>query len=69
MPCPEALRLKEDYRVALMQWSKILFAPRVGPEADRMRLAALDARNEGASRLVTHQQGCASCRQVKEKLF
>jgi hypothetical protein len=68
MPCPEALRLKEEYRVALMRWSKTLFAPQGGREADPTRLAALDARNEAASCLITHQQGCAICRQDdKEK--
>jgi hypothetical protein len=69
MPCAEALRLKEEYGIALMRWSKTLFAPQVELEADRMRLAALDARNEAASRLVTHQQDCAICRQEKEKPF
>ena len=69
MPCAEADQLKEEYRVALMRWSKTLFDPQVGPEANQMRLAALDARNEASSRLVTHQQGCAICRQDKEKLF
>ena len=63
MPCAEALRLKEEYWIALMRWSKTLFAPPVGLEADRMRLAAFDARNEAASRLATHQEGCVICRQ------
>jgi hypothetical protein len=65
MPCAEAARLKEAYRIALMRWSKTVFAPQVGLEADRMKLAALDARNEAASRLITHQQGCAICHQEK----
>jgi hypothetical protein len=69
MPCPEAARLKEEYRVALMRWTIALFAPQVGREAGRMRLAALDARNEATSRLVTHQQGCAICCQDDEKPF
>ena len=60
MPCAEALRLKEEYWIALMRWSKTLFAPE---EAGRTRLAAFDARNEAANRLITHQQGCEICRQ------
>jgi hypothetical protein len=65
MPCPEAARLKEEYRVALMRWTKTLFDPQVGREAGRMRLAALDARSEATSRLITHQQGCAICCQER----
>jgi hypothetical protein len=67
MPCPEALRLKEEYRVALMRWSKTLFGPQGGLEADRMRLAAFDARNEATMRVAIHQQGCAICRQDKDR--
>ena len=63
MPCAEAARLKEEYWIALMRWSKTLFAPQVGREADPTRLAAFDARNEAAKRLITHQQGCEICRQ------
>jgi hypothetical protein len=65
MPCPEAARLKEEYRVALMRWSKTLFDPRGGVEAYWMRLTALEARYEAANRLVTRQQGCAICRKQK----
>jgi hypothetical protein len=67
MPCPEAARLKEEYRVALMRWSKTLFGPQAGLEADRTRLAAFDARDEASSRLITHQQGCAICRRDEKK--
>lgn len=66
MPCAEALRLKEEYGIALMRWSKTLFAPQLGWEAERAPLAALEARCEAANRLVSHQQGCAVCRQDKD---
>jgi hypothetical protein len=68
MPCAEAVRLKGKYYIALMRWSKTLFAPQLGlknesaVEAELARLAAFEARNEAASVLATHQQGCAVCR-------
>ena len=67
MPCAEALRLKEEYRIALMRWSTTMFGPQAGPEADRMKLTTFDARIEATSSLITHQQGCAICRQDETK--
>jgi hypothetical protein len=50
MPCAEALRLKEEYGIALMRWGKSLFAPQLVWEAERVPLAALEAR--------MHSPGC-----------
>ena len=50
MPCAEALQLKEEYGIALMRWSKSLFAPQLVWEAERAPLAALEAR--------MHSPGC-----------
>jgi hypothetical protein len=50
MPCAEALRLKDEYGIALMRWSKSLFVPQLVWEAERAPLAALEAR--------MHSPGC-----------
>jgi hypothetical protein len=50
MPCAEALRLKKEYGIALMRWGKSLFAPQLVWEAERVPLAALEAR--------MHSPGC-----------
>jgi hypothetical protein len=74
MPCSEAPRLKGEYYIALMRWSKTLFAPQLGlknesgVEAELTRLAAFEARNEAANRLIAHEQGCAVCRRDKTTL-
>jgi hypothetical protein len=57
-----------------MYWGKTLFLarPDLDPESkvkvDQLNLAARDARNEAATRLVSHQQVCALCRRDKMKL-
>ena len=50
MPCAEALRFKEEYGIALMRWSESLFVPQLVWEAERVPLAALEAR--------MHSPGC-----------
>ena len=74
MPCDEAIRLKAEYDAALRRWGRTLFSPQLGlestfrVEAEQVRLVAYEARNETASRLVTHQRGCPLCRREKVKL-
>jgi hypothetical protein len=67
MPCDEAVRLRQKYDAALMYWGKTLFLARQA-KVDQLILAARDARNEAASRLVSHQRVCALCRRDKMKL-
>jgi hypothetical protein len=71
MPCDEAARLRRKYDAALMYWGKTLFLGQreldIGSKVkiDQLILAARDARNKAASRLVSHQRVCALCRRDK----
>jgi hypothetical protein len=68
MPCEEAIRLRAEYEVALRAWHETLFSsePKIDTDsklkAVLLRLVALEARDEAASRLVCHQQACPTCR-------
>jgi hypothetical protein len=68
MPCEEAMRLRAEYDVALRGRGKTLFLTVPGLDTESklkavlLRLAALEARTEAASRLVCHLQACAICR-------
>jgi hypothetical protein len=77
MACDEAAKLRRKYDAALMYWGKTLFLvrhddPESKVKVDQLILAARHARNEAASRLVSHQRVCALCRRnqialVKDK--
>jgi hypothetical protein len=69
MRCKEAIRLRAEYDAAFSGWYETLFIPEPGRldtdsrlKAVLLRLVAMEARNEAAARLVSHQQACAICR-------
>jgi hypothetical protein len=67
MPCPDAMKLREEYEVALGNWGK---ANLIEDEAtDQVRLAVFQVRNEAAGRLLAHQAGCATCRREQLTLI
>jgi hypothetical protein len=74
MPCDRAIKLRADYDAALMLWGKTLFLSqrKLDPEERRKvnqsRRDALNARDDSARRLASHQRVCAVCSRENMKL-
>jgi hypothetical protein len=74
MPCDEAIKLRADYDAALDLWGKTLLLsqrklePGERRKVNQSRRGALNARDDSARRLASHQQVCAVCRRENMKL-
>jgi hypothetical protein len=64
------MKLRQEYDLTMRVWGEVVFSPTgLIENADQVRLAAFDARNEAASRLATHQVGCATCRREQIRVI
>jgi hypothetical protein len=68
MPCPEYVRLRQDYEAALRHWGEVLLSQDtelVGWQARQraqLKQNALDERDAANERICAHKRSCPACK-------
>jgi hypothetical protein len=69
MPCPEQIRLEEEFAVADSAWSEVMVSPviagiSINQTSAARRTEALTDRNLAANILYRHRRGCDVCKRM-----
>jgi hypothetical protein len=61
MRCPEHLRLRQQYEVALRHWGHVMLSPDAHPVGAEIKRKVFDERNAAKKRLDDHSLTCPTC--------